>query len=282
MKVVACIDTSRHAEDVLEHAAWVAQRLLLPVEILHALEKPMSASSTDRSGRLGVDSRESLMRQLTELDEQRNRLAQESGRQLLESAAAFLQEHGVDEIYQRLVHGSLADHMSDYDGSARLIVVGKQGESSDQSSEHLGINLERIIRASARPVLVTSGRLKHVERFVVAFDGGPSTGKAIEMLVNQPLLTDAVAHLLMVGEATSAKEHQLSDAAARLRGSGYIVSEEIAPGHPEDVIPEAVERLGAGLLIMGAYGHSRIRAWVVGSTTTALLRKSTVPMLVMR
>ena len=37
----------------------------------------------------------------------------------------------------------------------------------------------------------------------------------------------------------------------------------------------------AGLLVMGAYGHARIREFVLSSTTTALLRSSSVPVLVL-
>jgi nucleotide-binding universal stress UspA family protein len=36
------------------------------------------------------------------------------------------------------------------------------------------------------------------------------------------------------------------------------------------------------LLAMGAYGHSRIRQLIVGSTTTTLLRTSAVPVLILR
>ena len=36
------------------------------------------------------------------------------------------------------------------------------------------------------------------------------------------------------------------------------------------------------LLVMGAYGHSRLRHLVVGSTTTTLLRWSEVPVLILR
>ncbi|HLU35593.1 MAG TPA: universal stress protein [Thermomicrobiales bacterium] len=282
MKILACIDTSRHADDVLDHAAWLAQQMSLPVEVLHALEKPTSVSSTDLSGMIGVASRETLMNRLTELDEQRNRLAQEGGWHLLAGAVEFLRERGVTDISQRLVHGSLADHIRDYDRTARVIVVGKKGESNGRQDDHLGINLERIIRASTRPVLVTTGPRKPVERFIIAFDGGPTTGKAIDMLARDPLYADAEAHLLMVGDETSRRQEQVSDAAERLRASGHTVVEQILPGQPEEVIPAYLERVDAGLLIMGAYGHSRIREWVVGSTTTALLRKSTVPLLILR
>lgn len=280
MKVLACIDHSPHAADVLDHAAWVAKRLSATVEVLHAIERPSAVTSADHSGRLGIDQREHLLRELADLDEQRNRLAQESGRHLLDEAAAFLRDHGVEDVHQRLVHGSIADHMRDYGDDTRVIVIGKQGEGD--ATHELGTNLERAIRASKRPVLVTCGPLKPIERVLLAFDGGETTGKAVAMLINRPELIDAPIHLVMVGGNDPRKAQQLADAASRLRSNGYTVSEEIVPGTPEDVIPEQVERIGANLLITGAYGHSRIRTLIVGSTTTALLRKSTVPMLIMR
>lgn len=280
MKVLACIDHSPHAEDVLDHAAWVASRLSATVEVLHAIERPTSVTSTDHSGRLGVDQRDALLRELADLDEQRNRLAQETGRHLLDDAAAFLRQQGIENVQLRLVHGSIADHLRDYGDDTRVIVIGKQGEGD--ATHELGMNLERAIRASKRPVLVTSGPLQPVERVLLAFDGSETTGKAIAMLINRPELIDAPIHLLMAGGKDPRRAQQLADAAERLRSNGYTVTEEIVPGTPEDVIPREVERIGANLLITGAYGHSRIRAMIVGSTTTALLRKSTVPMLVMR
>jgi nucleotide-binding universal stress UspA family protein len=36
---------------------------------------------------------------------------------------------------------------------------------------------------------------------------------------------------------------------------------------------------GAGLLVTGAYGHSRYREWILGGVTRALLERSPVPLL---
>ena len=36
------------------------------------------------------------------------------------------------------------------------------------------------------------------------------------------------------------------------------------------------------LLVMGAYGHSRIRQFLVGSTTTAMIRRAQSPLLLLR
>ncbi|MGJ7520714.1 universal stress protein [Variovorax sp. LT1P1] len=53
-------------------------------------------------------------------------------------------------------------------------------------------------------------------------------------------------------------------------------------GQPGDVLPDDIAQADASLLVMGAYGHSRIRQLVVGCTTTMLLRVSTVPVLILR
>ncbi len=56
----------------------------------------------------------------------------------------------------------------------------------------------------------------------------------------------------------------------------------VALGEPRQVLPELVKRQSPALLVMGAYGHSRLRQWLVGSTTTSLLRLSEVPVLILR
>lgn len=51
---------------------------------------------------------------------------------------------------------------------------------------------------------------------------------------------------------------------------------------PEEAIAAYVKDCGSALLVIGAYGRSRIRHLIVGSTTSTLLRLSTVPALVTR
>ena len=59
-------------------------------------------------------------------------------------------------------------------------------------------------------------------------------------------------------------------------------STQLLAGEPQDVLPELVRAQAPALLVMGAYGHSRLRQWLLGSTTSTLLRLSDVPVLVLR
>ena len=56
----------------------------------------------------------------------------------------------------------------------------------------------------------------------------------------------------------------------------------IEGGEPELALQNYMKVYEVDLLVMGAYGHSRIRQLIVGSTTTTLLRTSLVPVLVLR
>jgi nucleotide-binding universal stress UspA family protein len=49
-----------------------------------------------------------------------------------------------------------------------------------------------------------------------------------------------------------------------------------------DEIAAAAARTGAGLIVLGAYGHSRLREWVFGGVTRHLLGRSGIPCLFSR
>lgn len=56
----------------------------------------------------------------------------------------------------------------------------------------------------------------------------------------------------------------------------------LKPGwRPRRCCQHLVKAQGSALLVMGAYGHPRIRTLIVGTTTT-LLRLSDVPVLILR
>ena len=62
-----------------------------------------------------------------------------------------------------------------------------------------------------------------------------------------------------------------------------IEAEKILESGPVvDGILSAAERSGCDLIVMGAYGHSRVRELIVGSTTDGILRKSAMPVLLYR
>ncbi|MEF2552263.1 universal stress protein [Aurantimonas sp. A2-1-M11] len=282
-KIIACIDGSNYATSVCDHAAWAAKRLDVPVEILHALgRRETSSRPFDLSGSLEFGGRETLLAELAEHDAQRAKLASQRGRLILEQAAARVKADGVSEVTERLRNGEVTDAIKEIEPEARLVVIGKRGEAADFAKGHLGSNLERVVRSMTKPLLVASRAFQPIERFMVAFDGGRSSPMIVERLLASPLLKDVACHLFMVGDGSGEPGQRLQGAREQLAAAGYAVTVGVESGEPETVIAEKVKRDGIGLLVMGAYGHSRIRNLIVGSTTTALIQACTVPVLVIR
>ncbi|MDP2122513.1 MAG: universal stress protein [Hoeflea sp.] len=72
------------------------------------------------------------------------------------------------------------------------------------------------------------------------------------------------------------------DTGKALDAAGLGLETSILSGQPETVLADCVEKNGEALVAMGAYGHSRIRSFVLGSTTSEILRSCKAPVVLMR
>ncbi|TVQ29103.1 MAG: universal stress protein [Geminicoccaceae bacterium] len=281
-RVLGLIDGSVYSESVCDLGAWVAGRTGATIELLHVLGRREVASAPDYSGSLQAGARRKLLEEITALDAQKAKLALRRGRLILEEAAARLSIAGVEHVETSLRHGDFVETLQAFEGKADLVIIGKRGEAADFAKLHLGSNLERVVRASTRPILLASRHFHEPRSFLVAFDGGPSVAKAIAHIAQGKLLQGMEGHLAVVGSPTSGIEAKLEEAAKDLRAFGYVIHTHRLQGEPEKAIAQRVEELGIGLLVMGAYGHSRIRTLIIGSTTTQMIRACRIPLLMFR
>jgi nucleotide-binding universal stress UspA family protein len=282
-KVYACIDGQGNTSAVIDAAIWSARRLDVPLEFLHVLERhPERAPTADYSGAIGLGAQDSLLHELSELDEKRGKLAQEAGRRLLAGARQRAASTGLERLDGRLRHGDLAETAVELAPDARLFVLGEHYHGGKPSKLHLDHHVERVVRTVQRPVLVVPGdSFVAPQRVVIAFDGGTTARKTVERVSASPLLAGLPVLVAMAGADGPQARGQLAQARQLLEEGGFSVATEVLPGDPESVLPPLVNVEGS-LLVMGAYGHSRIREFIVGSTTTTLLRSSEVPVLVLR
>lgn len=282
-KVLASIDHSSFAHGVCDYAAWASLRLSAPLEFIHVIDRhPERAQTRDLSGNIGLGAQESLLRELSALDEQRSKLAKESGRLLLEDAKRRAIASGVDVPEARQWHGELVETLTDMEKDARLFVIGKRGETADSAPMHIGSNLERVVRALHRPILVAPQDFTEPRSIMIAFDGSTTTRKGIEMIARSPLFKGFPCHVVMAGAENQASLGHLDWARNTLQEGGFEPEIGLITGDAETVLADYMEAHNLDLLVMGAYGHSRIRQLIVGSTATAMLRSSLFPILLLR
>lgn len=281
-KVIACIDASRIAPAVCDYAAWASLRLEAPLELLHVLPRTGQTTAADLSGSIGLGSQEYLLQELADLDEKRGRLALEQGRYLLDAARARVLAAGMGTPTTRQRHGDLVDTLRDLESEIRLLVMGREGEDGERLGEHIGSHLENTVRTLHLPILVVPANYTAPQRILIAFDGSATTRKAIEMVASSPLFRGLPVHVVMVGADKADTREQLDWAQGKLKNGGFEATVRVLPGAVEEVLCAYRTEQAIDLIVMGAYGHSRIREFLVGSTTAKLIRLSKIPLLLLR
>lgn len=280
--LIALVDGSAYSESVCHHAAWISGKNGWKVKVYHVMGRRQGIAQQDLSGAIRLGARTRLLEQLSDLDAERAKLAHEHGRAILEDAKAIIQANGDIEVETRLRQGDLVETVTAKEETGDMIVVGKRGEAAGVAMEHLGSNLERIVRASHKPVFIANRAFKPIKKVLVAFDGAATSLKAVDYISRSPLFAGLRVSLVFAGKETRGICKSLEDAAATLKAGGFEAETIIRADEPEKVLAQITAVDEHELLVMGAYGHSRVRSLIIGSTTAEMIRSCRVPVLIMR
>ena len=156
----------------------------------------------------------------------------------------------------------------------------------DPESDNTGV-LETVLFDSGRPVLAIpfAGSLPTIgKRVLVGWNASREASRALHDAL--PLLAKAESATVFLanpkGGLGAHGEEPGADIARHLARHGVKVN--VAKAVADDVSDSALllnhaSDMGADLLVMGAYGHSRLREFILGGVTRSLLREMTVPVL---
>lgn len=284
-KILLCTDGSAYAQVSYEYAAWLAQSMSFSIEVLYVtdLRGEQAVQTSDFSGNIGIDSYQQLLNQLVELEAARAKVNHQRAKIILQEAKQFFSDRDIHGV--KLTHetGFLVDLFHKLEGDSDLVILGKRGEHANFATEHLGANMERIVRSSHKPCLVTPREFKPIQRILLAYDGSKSCQKAVDYLAKMSAFRDLELHIICVathGEENARKN--LEAASAIVKASDFNPICEVLQGEPEPEMEKYVEQKNIDLLLMGAYGHSRIRHLVIGSTTAQMLRSCNIPVFLFR
>ena len=241
----------------------------------------VAAMATDGSGAVTVSGlverideeatrREDAARQLFQRFCERERLAIEdtpAGKQ--SPTAQWFRQTG-DEAYWVREYGRAAD----------LLVIGRPADDQGVSID----TVEAALVGTGRPVLIVPAAplVSLPETMVIAWKAAPEAARAVSAAM--PLLSKAKQILIV----TVAEEEGLSDeeGARLMTALGWhglnASTRHLRPdrlGAADTLLAAAAEE--GALVVMGAYGHSRLREWVFGGFTEHVLRGAAVPVLMM-
>jgi nucleotide-binding universal stress UspA family protein len=161
--------------------------------------------------------------------------------------------------------------------------VVAQPEPDSTGPERLII--EATLFGSGRPILIVPYIQKApltLGRVMACWDGSRSAARAIADALPLLARAKAVEIFTVTGEAGKSSEVEGADLAHHLARHGLKVEVERQVARDIDVasviLSHAADR-SADLIVMGGYGHSRLREFVLGGATRGILASMTVPVL---
>lgn len=276
-----CTDGSSYSAVSCQYAAWLASHANASITVLYVTDVrqfdiPFVA---DFSGSLGMQPYQDLIGRMKILEREKATTIEQATRNTLEYARFT----GPVSFVHRT--GLLVDIVEEMEKEADIVILGKRGASADVAIEHLGSNLERVVRATRKPSLVTSRSYKDINRMLLALDGEASSRKALDFLCSFTALNDLEVHVVTVlteNQKEAAAQKIVNEAEERLIAAGYKPKTVVLYGTAEEALADYVQTESVDLLLMGAYGKGRIRSLLIGGTSTTLIRTCRIPILCFR
>ena len=276
--ILACTDGSAHGDTACDYAFHLAGKIRAHVTGLHVLdsrvlEGPLMA---DISGWLGASPFADQLQQFRSLLENKGSAI----------ADAFEKKAAATGLIAgcNVKMGHPARVILHEEVSAELVILGQRGEHADILGDVAGTVAERVVRRSDKPCLLTPKTFKPVGKILVAYDGSSLASKALHEGIELALAAKIPLVVLSVAEhhdLDSAQEY--AQAAMRLvRAHECAAAPMAAKGLAGPVILRIAEEIAADLIVIGAFGHTRMRELILGGTASFLLSRSNKPVMLVR
>ncbi len=163
-----------------------------------------------------------------------------------------------------------------------IISMGMAGEHAFWRDAFLGSNLESVVRQTHKPVLVTPEKYKKITKILVAYDGSAFATRALISGANIAQQMHLPLTVITVSDETGSGENILSKASESLKDRDITYDKILESGEEVSVLVDFCKEGSYDLLVMGAYGHSKIRELIIGNTTIQILRKVNCAVLLCR
>ena len=243
----------------------------LNVVDIRALEGPFLS---DISGSLGFIPLQNYLPKYQQILEER-------ANDILESFRKTCEERSIKPKTKRLT-GIVPNIIAEEGKKVDLIIMAQRGEHAQWSSGLLGSTTESVVRKSPRPVMVTPQQFRPFTRVLVAYDGSSESTKALKFACEFVYLFKVTLRTVVVSSSEE-KGREIAREAEEFI-SPYHLDTDVTclSGEACEEILGFSENNSIDLIIMGAFGHSRVHEMLLGGTTAYIMRKSHIPVLLSR
>ncbi|MFQ5675102.1 MAG: universal stress protein, partial [bacterium] len=197
---------------------------------------------------------------------------------VLEKCSSMLSKENLDFETEK-IQGPPADIILEKSPLVDLLVMGARGEFAKWKSNTLGATVDVIARQWNKPIFITPKKFREMSKILFAYDGSERSNKGLQLAGLLATELGIPIVILTVHDREVIRKKLLKEASIYLEP--YEVPTELVgvSGNPEREICTIAEEKHCNLIIMGAFGHSRIRERILGSTTEQIIRNTNMPIL---
>ena len=276
-RVIACIDSSPCIDAVAEAAAWVAKQTQRELVLLQILDYyPASYHLGEISGVIGFESNAMLLKELAELEQKQSELALDYSNNLLKHISELIEKRYGLTSTKIQEKGDFLEQSFNILKENDVVIIGRVGEQAVEKNKPIGSNVENFIRGANCTVITVGENFEAPRRFIFAYEYSPTCQKMLQRIAQSDLLKTLQCHLLYVGD----HPEMLTEPEKYLKDAGIEVVPVYRYGDVAQNILEYQAEHKIQLIVLGAFSHSKIHQFFLGSITTTIFRNANVPLLV--
>lgn len=271
--IMLAVDASAYTDAVLSHGIALAKELKSKLLVITVADIRIF----EWASAVGADGFISIVPSGTYQDESRN-ILEEKCDKLLAKCSEMLKKENVSFETEKLL-GSPSDLILERSLITDLLVIGKRGEFARWDTKALGVTVEAVSRNTHKPLLVATNKYTPIKKIVVGYDGSDHANCALQYVGHLAENLKADVSIRCITEDQDLGRHCCDEAQSYLSNYKIKIDTDISSGNPDEVLVHLAQSNKYDLIAIGAYGHSRIREAILGSTTEHILRKSPCPVL---
>lgn len=197
---------------------------------------------------------------------------------MLERAAARIEAAGLKpETVER--SGDPGPTLAELTKESDAALVGRRGRSHP-TAEALGETVKALLQIAERPVIVCGGRPSPMRLCAVAFDGGDTSRRALELAARYAAITESTIHIIHANPDHDAGVQVVgaAEATLSLQGVGFVT--HIEAGEPGAAVAAVVKASGCDALFAGAHVTRGRTSGVTVSHAEQILRHTDIPVVI--
>lgn len=202
---------------------------------------------------------------------------------------AFLERARASDIPASVTigHGLPSESLSRLARCTDLLIISQENDNDIEAAQEIEL-VEQTMLSTGRPVMVVpnAGAFPIVgDRVLLSWDGSRESARALSDAL--PLLRRASSVVVLTMDegdtrgknAASTLDELLAYFSAHGLPAPETANRDIKGVGVGETILNAAADFSSDLIVMGAYGHSKLRQWAMGGATSSILRSMTVPIL---